>query len=366
MERLIALIVKEFWAMVRDAKMRIVLIGLPVMQLLIFAFAVTLEVKNADIAIYDQSDGHYSSEIINRIAGSPYFRGIVRLNSYDEVRNAINRQKVIAALVIDSDFDAKRQRGTPTTVNLLLDGRRSNSAQILASYLQDIVTKAGMPVTMADRDVTPGSIRRNWFNPNLSYYWFDLPCLLVLVVSVSSLAVTAQSVAREREMGTFDQLLVSPLRLPELLIGKMIPPMAISFLHGTIFLIVAQVVFGVPFTGSLLLFYLSLLIYMLALIGIGMFISAISKTQQQAFLGAFMAIVPLVVLSGFASPVENMPEWLQLLTYLDPARYFMEISLGLFLKAMPLSQVLERLWPLLLISIATLGTATWLFRARME
>lgn len=366
MERLLALIVKEFWAMVRDAKMRIVLIGLPVMQLLIFAFAVTLEVKNADIAVFDQSDGQYSSEILNRIAGSPYFRGIIRLGSYDAVRDTINRQRAIAAIVIDSDFDAKRQRGAPATVNLVLDGRRSNSAQILAAYIQEIVTRAGVGVQAEDNPPAAGTIRRNWFNPNLSYFWFDLPCLLVLVVSVSSLAVTAQSVAREREMGTFDQLLVSPLRLHELLIGKMIPPMAISLLHGTVFLVVAKTLFGVPFTGSLPLFYLALLIYMLALIGIGMFISALSKTQQQAFLGAFMAIVPLVVLSGFASPVENMPDWLQLLTYLDPARYFMEIALGLFLKAMPLSQVLARLWPLLLISIATLGAATWLFRARME
>lgn len=366
MERLTALIVKEFWAMVRDAKMRIILIGLPLMQLLVFAFAVTLDVKNVDVAVLNQSEGHYSDEIVNRIAGSPNFRGIIRLTSYDQLRNAIDRQKVIAALVIDRDFDAKRQRGEPANVDLVLDGRRSNSAQILGSYLQDIVMQAGRPAAQTDQPLVSGSIRRNWFNPNLSYFWFDLPCLLVLVVSVASLAVTAQSVAREREMGTFDQLLVSPLRLHELIIGKMIPPMAISFLHGTIFLIIAQVIFGVPFTGSVPLFYLALLLYMLALIGIGMFISAISKTQQQAFLGAFMAIVPLVVLSGFANPVENMPEWLQFITRFDPARYFIEISLGLFLKAMPLSQVLARLWPLLLISIATLGAATWLFRARME
>jgi len=366
MERLRAMAIKEFWAMIRDPKMRIILVALPVMQLLIFAFAVTLEVKNVNVAVLNQSSGRYSDEILEQIAGSPNFRGIIRLNSYEELRDAINRQRILAAMVIDADFDAKRERGEPAEVSVVLDGRRSNSAQILAAYLQAIVMKAGLPVQLAGHIPAEGSIRRNWFNPNLDYFWFNLPTLLVLVVSVSALSVTAQTVAREREMGTFDQLLVSPLRLHELLIGKMLPPMAISLAHGTLFLVVAQTMFGVPFTGSYLLFYLALLLYMLSLIGIGMFISALSRTQQQAFLGAFMAIVPLVVLSGFAAPVENMPGWLRFITYFDPARYFLEISLGLFLKAMTFSQVAARLWPLLLIAIATLSAATWLFRARME
>ena len=177
--------------------------------------------------------------------------------------------------------------------------------------------------------------------------------------------MTAQSVARERELGTFDQLMVSPLRTHEILIGKMVPPFLLSMFNGLLF-VVAAPIYGVPFTGSLPLFLLGLAFYALALIGFGMFVSSLSKTQQQAFLGAFVITVPMVLLSGFAAPIDNMPGWLQPVTYLIPVRYFLEISIGTFLKAMPVLQVLSLVWPLALLSAFTLTASAWLFRARME
>ncbi len=367
MQRLRAIIIKEIWALIRDPKARIMLIAPPLMQLLIFAFAVTLEVKNIDIAILDQSSGAHSSEFISQLAGSPNVRHISRLSSPRELREKIDLQKTLVALVIEPDFDRKLDRGEPATIGVVLDGRRSNAAQIVNSYIQTIALRVGAQLR-ADPSVTPAepSVVRNWFNPNLDYFWFNMPSLIVVIVSVSSLAVTAQTVARERELGTFDQLMVSPLRVHEILAGKMLPPLLLGFLNGTLFLVLAQIVFGVPFTGSLTLFYLALVVFMMALIGIGMFVSALSMTQQQAFLGSFLILVPLVLLSGFASPIENMPEWLQLITYLNPARYFVEMSLGLFLKAMPAAMVFERLWPLALIAAGTLSASAWLFRARME
>jgi ABC-2 type transport system permease protein len=360
-----AMIVKELLAVLRDPRARIVLVVPPILQLFIFTYATTLDVKNVDIGLYDMSSGAHSTELVQRIAGSPNFREIRVFHSIAAMREAVDSQRVIAALVIDPDFDRKVTAHEPATVGVVLDGRRSNAAQIVQSYLGAIVGRFGadlQPRTLAPQ----GSVVTNWFNPSLDYMWFTLPSLIAIIVSVAGLAVTSQSVARERELGTFDQLMVSPLRVHEILIGKMVPPFLIGMFNGTVFFILAQLVFGVPFTGSALLFFASLAVYLLALIGLGMLCSAASQTMQQAFLGVFLVMTPLILLSGYASPIDNMPGWLQTITYLNPARYFMVISQGLFLKAMPAGDVFHQLWPLAIIACATLAASAWLFRARME
>jgi ABC-2 type transport system permease protein len=365
MRRLLAMIVKEMWAVLRDPQSRIVLFVPPLMQLFIFSYATTLDVKNVDLGVLDRSSGAHSVELVQRIAGSPNFRHIVPFQSTREMRQAIDNQRVIAALVIDEDFDRALSRRQPATVGLVLDGRRSNAAQIVAGYVTQIAGGMGAEVAGLGPDAQ-GSEVTNWYNPALDYIWFTLPSLVAIITSVAGLAITSQSVARERELGTFDQLMVSPLRVHEILIGKMVPPFGIGMINGSVYLIVAPLVFGVPFTGSLPLFFLSLAMYLLSLIGMGMLVSAASQTQQQAFLGVFLVTTPLILLSGYASPIDNMPDWLQLVTYLDPARYFLVIVQGLFLKAIPAAAVFHQLWPLALIACATLAASAWLFRARME
>lgn len=365
MRRLQAMIIKEIWAILRDPRARFVLILPPLIQLFIFTYATTLDVRNVDIGVLDRSSGVHSAEIVSRIAGSPNFRRIVPLGSSAELRRAIDDQQVIAALVIDEDFDRKIAAHEPATIGAVLDGRRSNAAQIVSGYLSQVVGSVGADL-MPRASAEPGSIVTNWFNPSLDYIWFTLPSLIAIITSVAGFAITSQSVAREREFGTFDQLMVSPLRVHEILIGKMVPPFLIGMINGTVYLVVAQLVFGVPFIGSLALFFLSLAVYLLSLIGLGMLVSAASQTMQQAFLGVFMVMTPLILLSGYASPIDNMPDWLQAVTYLNPARYFIAIVQGLFLKAMPASAVFHQLWPLALIACATLSGAAWLFRARME
>lgn len=364
MRRQLAMIVKETWALLRDPKSRIILILPPLLQLFIFTFATTLDVRNVNVGIYDRSGGVASVDLVQRIAGSPNFKTITPIRSEPELREMIDRQKVIAAIVIDEQFDRDVAAGRPARIGVVLDGRRSNAAQIVAAYIGQIAATVGTDARVTDE--TGGAVVTNWFNPSLDFIWFTLPSLIAIIVSVSGLSITSQSIARERELGTFDQLMVSPLRVPEILIGKMIPPMVVGTVNGTIYLIVAPLLFGVPFTGSLLLFYLSLVVYMLSLVGVGLFVSALSMTQQQAFLGSFVATVPIILLSGYASPIENMPAWMQPITYINPARYFLIIDQGLFLKAMPASAVFDQLWPLALIAIATLSAAAWLFRARME
>jgi ABC-2 type transport system permease protein len=179
------------------------------------------------------------------------------------------------------------------------------------------------------------------------------------------LVVTALSIARERELGTFDQLLVSPLIPLEILIGKMVPAIIIGMIEGTIIVLVGVFLFGIPFHGSVFLLYLSMFVFICSIVGIGLFISSLAQTQQQALLGTFVFMSPSIMLSGFATPIENMPTWLQPITYLIPLRYYLVIAKGIFLKAMPLHIVLGQIWPMVLIACFTLSASVWFFRRRL-
>ncbi|MBT2186495.1 ABC transporter permease [Sphingobium nicotianae] len=364
--RLRAMVVKEILALLRDRKSRMVLIMPPLVQLLIFTFATTLDVKNVDIGLVDRSGGAHAQELVQRIQGSPQFRDVIVLPSTRAMEEAIDKQKVIAALVIESDFDQKIARGQSATLGLVLDGRRSNAAQILGGYVSRIASEYGAELRPEMARRAGSSEITNWYNPSLDFKWFTLPSLVAIIVSVAGLAITSQSIARERELGTFDQLMVSPMRVHEILLGMMVPPLLVGMFNGVLFLLVAKFAFGVPFTGSFLLFLVAMFLYQMALIGMGLLVSASSMTQQQAFLGSFLATTPLILLSGYAAPIDNMPDWLQIVTYADPIRYFLIVVQGLFLKAMPASVVFHQLWPLAIIAAISLAAAAWLFRARME
>jgi len=366
MGRLRAIIVKEMWALLRDPRSRLILVVPPLMQLFVFGFATTLEVKNFDVGVYDRDGGHWSQEFIQRLGGSPNVHRIVTLGSPAAVRAAINERTVLAVVMFDQRFSADVSTGRAAVIQAVLDGRRSNAAQIVAGYLTEIA--AGMGAQVRPNAGAPGAqaIVSHWFNPNLDYLWFATPALIVVLGMVSGLAMTAQSVARERELGTFDQLMVSPLRVHEILIGKMVPPLMIGLANAALYVILIPNVFGVPLTGSVPLLFLALTCYLLALVGVGMLVSAVAQTQQQAFLGAFLVTVPSILLSGYASPIENMPGWLQVVAQADPAKHFLIVSEGVFLKAMPPPEILANTWPLALIALLTLSAASWLFRARME
>lgn len=365
--RLAALVVKELLAILRDPKGRTIVIGPPILQLVVFSFAATLEVKNVDIAVLNQDAGRWSRELVQRIDAAPTFGQVIRVDSPAAFRSAIDTQTAIAAVQIGPTFSRDIEAGRPTDIQVVLDGRKSNASQIVAGYLSQIVNSLAAE-TPAGRRAAPavGVVARNWFNPNLIYQWFMVPNLVAVIALLMGLIVTALSIARERELGTFDQLMVSPLRTHEILIGKVIPPMLIGLFHITVYILAAVFVFGVPLRGSLLLLYGSGAFYLLAVVGVGLFISALSMTQQQAILGAFLFMVPAMLLSGFATPIENMPNWLQPVTMINPLRYFLATVIGVFLKDIPPSQVVANTIPLILIAIVTLSTASWLFRRRLE
>ncbi|OWV80215.1 hypothetical protein ATY77_25695 [Rhizobium sp. R634] len=366
--RLYALIVKELLAVLRDPKGRAILIGPPIVQLLVFSYAATLEVRNVDVMILNRDSGHWGQELIERIDGSPTFRDIAFAADQGEVRVAIDNQTVIAAVEIGPDFSRSIEAGTPADLQVVLDGRRSNASQIVAGYLSQIgaALAAETPAGKRAGSEMVSTVPRNWFNPNLTFQWFMVPNLIASIALLIGLIVTALSIARERELGTFDQLMVSPLRMHEILIGKLIPPMMIGLFHITVYIIAAVFLFEVPLRGSLFLLYGSAIFYLGSVAGLGLFISALSMTQQQAILGAFLFMVPAMLLSGFATPIENMPGWLQPITFINPLRYFLVIVKGVFLKDIPLSEVVHQTIPLALIAAVTLSAAAWLFRRRLE
>ena len=366
--RLKALIVKELLAVLRDPKGRAIVIGPPIIQLFVFSYAATLEVRNVDVLMLNRDAGRWGYELVERIDAAPSFREIIPVGTPAEIREGIDRQQATAAVVIGSTFSRDVESGRPADLQIILDGRRSNAAQIVAGYLGEIVAGLSADIPAAGR---PGArtvelVPRNWFNPNLTYQWFMVPNLIAVIAMLMGIVVTALSIARERELGTFDQLMVSPLRTHEILIGKVTPPMLIGAFHTTVYVLAAVLFFRVPLEGALLYLYVAAFFYLLSVVGIGLFISAISMTQQQAILGAFLFIVPAILLSGFATPIENMPDWLQPVTALNPVRYFLVVVRGVFLKDIPFGEVVRNTLPLLAIACVTLAAAAWHFRRRLE
>ncbi|MGE0008054.1 MAG: ABC transporter permease [Parvibaculaceae bacterium] len=366
-QRIMALVAKELLAILRDPRGRMVIIVPPVLQLVVFSYAATLEVKNADITILNRDSGKWGHELIQRIDGAPAFRNLVQTRSDEVLHDLIVRQDVIAAVQIGPAFSRDIEAGHQGDVQIILDGRRSNAAQIVSGYLGQIISGLARDLaTPRQRAASVDIAPRYWFNPNLTFVWFTVPSLVAIIALLIGLVVTALSVARERELGTFDQLMVSPLRTHEILIGKLTPPMMIGMVHITLYVLAAIFLFGVPLRGSLVLLYGSAVFYLASVVGIGLFISSLSMTQQQAILGAFVFIVPAVLLSGFATPIENMPEWLQPVTFVNPLRYFLIVAKGVFLKDISASEVVHNTIPLALIALGTLTAAAWLFRSRLE
>lgn len=368
LSRILSLIFKEMLAMWRDKKSRIVMIVPPIMQLFIFAFAATLDVKNVPIGILNRDNGKQGFELVQRFYGSPVFNKVVFLKSVEEVAPFIDNMKGVMVISLDEQFSKNLTAGREANIQLILDGRKSNTAQIVAGYASSIIqtfnhdfaTRA--QISQQNTQIIP----RNWFNPNLLYYWYNIPSLSGIITMLVGLLVTALSVAREREMGTFDQLLVSPATPFEILVGKTIPAVIIGMAEGTIIISVGVFIFDIPFTGSILLLYMAMFVFVMAISGVGLFISSLSNTQQQAVLGSFLFMSPSVLLSGFATPIENMPIWLQPVTFLIPLRYYLIVAKGIFLKNMPADIVFENVWPMAIIAIFTLGCASWFFKRRLE
>lgn len=361
LNQLLALMKKEFLAIWSDKKSRVIIIIPPLLQLFLFSFAMTLEVKNIHIGVLDRDNSVQSEELIRSLEYSNSFTHVYRIKSQKDLQDAIDTQKVIAVVYIPQEFAKDIQSKRTATIQIVADGRKSNTAQITESYIQNAINRVFGDIKV-DQNII---ISRNLYNPNLDNFWWILPNLIGTISMIVALLLTSLSVARERELGTFEQILVTPLSSTALILGKTIPPLLISIIDATIIFLICVFGFGVPFTGSVVILFLGIVSFLFSIVGLGLFISSLVSTQQQGILGAFVLLVPYILMSGFATPVENMPQWLIPFTDIVSLKYFLVLLKGVFLKDIGFNIAFELILPMLGLGMLSLLGATWMFRKKV-
>ncbi len=368
LQRILTLAIKELLAILRDKKSRFVLIGPPIAQLIVFGYAATFDLSDISIAVYNEDRSAPSRELVARIVGSPHFHLVSVIDHDKQITPLIDNRQALVVLHLGPRFSEYLKRGKRAQAQAIIDGRNSNNALLTVGYLHTIL--AGFNIEWSRQHnlrEPPATLRiRSWYNENLLSRWFIVPGIVGLLTLVVTTIVTGLSVAREREAGTFDQLLVTPMQPLEILIGKSIPGILIGLVEGTFILLMAIYWFDIPLRGSLGALYLGMFLFLLSAVGIGLMISSLAVTQQQGILGAFLFLVPSVILSGFATPIANMPDLVQQLTYVNPLRYFLVILRGVFLEGDSFNLLFNQYWPMAIIAIVTLSVAGWLFRHRMN
>ncbi|MFZ0614114.1 MAG: ABC transporter permease [Desulfobacterales bacterium] len=366
--RIVALVRKEFLALMKDKKSRFTIIIPPIVQLLVFGYAATFDLNNVPYAVYDEDRGDAARDLLSRFRGSPNFQEVAQLSRNADIAPLIDRKGALMVIHIGPQFSRELLTGGSATLQVIMDGRNSNTAMIALNYVRAIVTRYNLEwIQRSGGPSPPARLEiRAWFNANLESRWFIVPGIIGLLTLVVTLLVTALSVAREREQGTFDQLLVTPLRPVEILIGKALPGFIIGTAEATVIILITVFWFGVPLRGHVITLYTGLFLFILSAIGFGLMISSLAVTQQQGLMGAFLFMVPAIILSGFTTPIANMPAVVQKITLLNPLRYFMVVIRGVFLENTPFHLLLSQFWPMAIIGIINLVVAGWLFRHRIN
>lgn len=365
--RILTLMKKEFVTLLKDPKSRFVVIGPPIIQLIVFGYAASFDLKDVPFAVYDEDHSALSRELVARFESSPSFELVRTLTSNREIAPLVDARDALLVLHIHPHFSRDVARGDAGYVQAIVDGRNSNSALLTLNYIRDIVTRFNQDLLeRRGQRGPPATLEvRAWFNPNLEGRWYFVPGIIGLVLTVVTVLVTALSVAREREQGTFDQLLVTPLRPVEILVGKALPGFVIGMVMASVVTSVAVFWFGVPMVGRLAVLLAGVAVYLMSTVGVGLMISSFAVTQQQGMLGAFLFLVPSVILSGFSTPIANMPQWVQTITYANPLRYFMVVIRGVFLEGRGFDLLPGQFLPMAVIGLVAMTLASWLFRRRM-
>jgi ABC-2 type transport system permease protein len=365
--RIIALTRKELLAVLKDRRSRMSLLVPAVVQGLVFGYAATYDLNHVPYAVLDQDRSAASRQLLAGLDGSGVFERVADLHSVRDIRTYIDERRVLLVVQIKQDFERKLQQGQATDVQVIADGRNSNTAATASSYVTAVVGTFN-DNWRADHGLPPQvltSTDRAWYNPNLETRWNMIPGLIGTLAMLQTLMLTAMSVAREREQGTFDQLLVTPFRPFEIMAGKAMPSMLVGITQATAVFLVAQLWFRIPFAGSILTLYSGLVMFLLAAIGIGLLLSAVAATMQQAMLFSLLFIMPFSLLSGLTTPVSNMPSVLQYFTAINPLLYAIDIARRVYLEGVGLSLLTHDLWPLALIAAVTLSAAAWMFGHRI-
>ena len=382
--RILTIIRKEFFQTLRDPRMRALLFGPPLMQLILFGYAVNMDVENARTAWMDMDHTPESRDLLAAFQGSRYFRITSTPGNDAEVQDLLDHGDVQLVLRVLPGYSRDVKRGNSASVQILVDGTNSNTASIVANYATQIVlmqasrtlvdqrnsrlvslsTATGGPVPAVIPVLTAQS--RVWFNPDLRSRVYFVPGVIVNIIALVTIMLTSMSIVREKEIGTMEQLMVTPIRPLELIVGKLLPFAIVGVCEVALVVVAARLIFQVPIRGSILLLFGSSLLFLLSTLGVGLFISTISRTQQQAMMSSFFFFMPAMLLSGFAFPIRNMPPPVQYLTFLNPLRYFMQTVRDLFLKGVGL----ESLWPqiaaLFLFGMAILSLSALRFHKNLD
>ena len=381
-ERILVILRKEFIQTLREPRMRILLFVPPMIQLIVFGFAVNLDVDHAKIAWADMDRTPASRELRDRFVGSGRFEIVAApLNETDAV-STLDRGDAQAVIRVPPDFERDLKRSRQTEVQILIDGTNSNTASLVSSYATSIVQSYASDVATEQRNVRVLTLSasaapalalpqvearsRVWFNPDLYSRNYFVPGVIANIIMIVTLMLTALAIVREKEIGTMEQLMVTPIRPIELMLGKTLPFAIVGLLDVALVTTVALLVFHIPFRGSPILLVFCSILYLLTTLGAGLFLSTVSETQQQAMMANFFFTTPAFMLSGFAFPIRNMPTVVQYLTYLNPLRYFIEIVRGLFLKGVGVDVLWPQMTALAVFGVSVLTLSAVRFRKKLD
>jgi len=369
MSRLASLVQKEFQQFRRDKKMRAIVIVAPIMQILVLGYAANMDVKDVPLAVYDQDRSAESRDLAAAFVSSGSFLLAASPQSNREVDETLSSGRAEIALVIPPDFGSRLEgRGSPS-LQLLVDGSRANTAAVALAYASSVASNFSLRYAPAGIRVSlPVETRtRVWYNPELKSRVFMIPGVFALLLMVITIILTSLAIVKEKESGTLEQLIVTPLRKAELIAGKLAPFVIISLVIICLALVACYLFFGIAPRGSIPLLFLLSLALVFSTLGIGLLVSTIARTQQQAMMfSIFFFMFPMMILSGFVFPIANMPAPIRALTYLMPLRYYMIIVRGIFLKGSGLELLWPQLWPLLVIGVAVVSFSIARFRKQLD
>ncbi|MGO8829508.1 MAG: ABC transporter permease [Steroidobacteraceae bacterium] len=366
--RIAALTRKELLAVLKDKRSRLSLLIPPVVQALIFGYAATYDLNHVTYAALDQDHSAASRQLLAGLDGSGVFERVADLQRASDIKSLINARRALLVVQIDQQFERHLLSGQSADVQIIADGRNSTTAGTALNYVASIVEQFNSSWGR-DHGVAPPPLQvvaRAWYNPNLETRWFMIPGMIGTLTLIQTMMLTAMSVAREREQGTFDQLLVTPFRPFEIMAGKAMPSLVVGAIQAGGVLLVAQLWFRIPFAGAYVTLYTGLLMFLLAAVGIGLLVSAVAATMQQALLYSMLMIMPFSLLSGLTTPISSMPRAVQYLTAINPLRYAIDITRRVYLEGAGLDLLIPDLWPLALTAALTLTAASWMFSHRMQ
>jgi len=375
METIINIIKKEFQQFKRDPKMFGIVLFAPIIQLVFLGYAANFDVEIVHTTIFDMNKSEESRNLLDTFEGSGYFSFDNYVDNYDELQKDLETSNIILGIIIPSDFDKKLNKREQVKVQAIFDGSDGNTASVASGYVNSILVDYSKNISLdiqqslgRNLQISPMEAEiRVWYNPELTTRNFMVPGIVGLLLMMITLILTSLAVVKEKEIGTLEQLIVTPIKPYQLILGKLIPFVILGFISVIVVLLAMTIIFDIQVRGSYIFLFFSTFIYILSTLGLGLFVSTISKTQQQAMmLAIFVVMLPMVYLSGFVFPIENMPKLIQITTYVIPLKYFMNIIRGIILKGTGIAELWQDVIILFIMGITILYFSSLRFKKRLE